>query len=123
VHAGARDITDAPTVFTGNDPASTDVEVVLTNRGAEAAFSAAPAQWQRHSRFVKAARCEADGSFLVRGLPSAEYFLVAVDRLQGSERGGEWQDPAFLQALAPDAERAVLTEGETTTVRLALKGR
>jgi hypothetical protein len=141
IRTGGADITDTPLPFGRQDQSLTDVEVVMTNRGAEAAgtvtdargqtvpgctvlvFAADRDRWQRYSRFVKAARCEGDGSFSVRGLPTAEYFVVAVDRLEGSETSGEWEDPAVLESLLPYASRVALREGQTTSTSLKLIGR
>jgi hypothetical protein len=141
IRADGADITDTPMPFGRQDQSLTDVEVVMTNRGAEAAgnvtdaggqtvaactaivFAADRDRWQRYSRFVKAARCEADGSFSVRGLPTGEYFVAAVDRLEGSETSGEWEDPAVLESLQPYASRMALSEGQTTSMSLRLIGR
>jgi hypothetical protein len=141
VRTGGADITDTPMPFGRQDQSLTDVEVVMTDRGAEAngtvtdargqtvagctvmVFAADRDRWQRYSRFVKAARCEGDGSFNVRGLPTAEYFVVAVDRLEGSETSGEWEDPAVLESLLPYASRVALREGQTMSTSLRLIGR
>lgn len=100
VRAGGADITDTPTLFGTQDQSLTDVDVVLTNRGAEVSgavsdargravdactaivFAADRERWRRQSRFVKAARCGPDGVFSVRGLPASAYFVAAVDRIQ-----------------------------------------
>jgi len=107
------------------------VEVILTNQGAELTGSAIDPRgqtglpytvvvfpidrerWTRHSRFVKAVRADPDGTFTVRGLPASEYLVAAVDRLQMSDGSGEWQEPAFLEALAAAATRVSLEEGRT----------
>jgi hypothetical protein len=141
IHAGGADITDTPIPFGRQDQSLTDVEVVMTNRGAEAAGTVTDARgqtvpgctvlvfavdrdrWQRYSRFVKAARCEGDGTFSVRGLPTAEYFVAAVDRLEGSDTSGEWEDPAVLESLLPYASRVSLSEGQTASTSLRLIGR
>ena len=49
----------------------------------------------------------------MRGLPASDYFVAAVDRLQMSDGSGEWQEPAFLEALAAVATRVSLEEGRT----------
>jgi hypothetical protein len=141
IRANGIDITDTPMPFGRQDQSLTDVEVVMTNRGAEVTGSVADARgqpvatctvivfatdrdrWQRASRFIKAARCEADGAFTVRGLPGAEYFAAAVDRLDGSEASGEWEDPAILESLAPYAVRLALSEGQRTPASLRLTTR
>jgi hypothetical protein len=77
---------------------------------------------QRFSRFVRAARCEAT-ALSVRGLPTAEYFVAAVDRVEGSDTSGEWEDPAVLESLLAFASRVSLSEGQTTSTSLTLIGR
>src|SRR5205823_2901726 len=121
VRSGGLDITDTPTTFGRQDQSLSDVEVVLTARGAEATGAVADARGQsvaactviafpvdrdrrqRYSRFLKTSQCEADGTFSVAGLPTAEYFLVAADRLERSEGSGEWEDPSMLESLVPFA--------------------
>jgi carboxypeptidase family protein len=138
IRADGLDITDTPMPFGRQDQSLTDVEVIMTNRGAAVTGSVADARgqpvsactvivfaadrdrWQRASRFIKASRCEADGAFEVRGLPGAEYFAAAVDRLDGSEASGEWEDSAILEALAPHAVRLALTEGQAASASLRL---
>ena len=141
IRVNGIDITDTPLSFGRHDDSLSDVEVVLTNRGADVVGAALDARgraanaytvivfpldrerWARHSRFVKAARAEPDGTFSVRGLPTGEYFVAAIDRLQMSDGSGEWQDPAFLEALVPVATRATLEEGRTSAAspRLTLR--
>jgi hypothetical protein len=141
IRANGLDITDTPMPFGRQDQSLTDVEVVMTNRGATLTGSVADARgqpvaactvvvfatdrdrWQRASRFIKASRCEADGAFEVRGLPGAEYFAAAVDRLDGSEASGEWEDPAILESLAAHAVRLALSEGQATPAALRLINR
>lgn len=138
IHAGATDITDTPMMFGRQDQSLADVEVVLTNLGTQVAGTVTDARghavsactavvfpldrsrWERLSRFIKAARCDPDGTFLVRGLPSSEYFAAAVDRLEGTERAGEWQDPAFLEPLVAGATRVMVNDGQTATVTAKL---
>jgi len=40
----------------------------------------------------------------------------AVDRLQGTAGFGEWQDPAFLESIAPRAARVTVADGQLTAV-------
>jgi Carboxypeptidase regulatory-like domain len=132
VRVNGIDVTDTVLAFGRPADSLSEVEVVLTSRGAEVSgavtdargpalnsytvivFSTDRERWMRHSRFVKAAASEPDGTFSVRGLPTGEYFVAAIDRVRMSDGSGEWQDPAFLEALAPAAERAALIEGQTT---------
>jgi hypothetical protein len=45
-----------------------------------------------------------------------EYYVAAVDWLQGTEGFGEWQDPAFLKSIAPRARRVTLADGQMAAV-------
>ena len=138
VRLNGRDITDTPLPFGTKDESLTDVEVVVTNRAREIAgtvtdgrgrptadytvmvFATDPRRWYAQSRFMAFARPGPDGTFVARGLPPAEYFVVAVDRMQGTEGFGEWQDPMFLDAMAPRAARVTMTEGQKVSVTLRL---
>jgi len=138
IRSGGVDITDTVISFGRPDQSLDDVDVVLTNRGAELVgtvtdargqpvaactvivFAADRNRWHRASRFVKAARCEADGTFTVRGLPTADYVAAGVDRIEGSETSGEWEDAAVLESLLPYARRVALSEGQTTSASLRL---
>jgi hypothetical protein len=50
------------------------------------------------------------------GLPPGEYFVVAVD----SAFGGEWRDPAWLEAASHVATRVTLKWEEPVTIDLSL---
>jgi len=54
--------------------------------------------------------------FTLTGLPPGEYFVVAVD----SAFGGEWRDPAWLDAASRVATRVTLKWEEPVTVDLSL---
>ena len=138
VRLNGRDITDTPLPFGTKDDSLTDVEVVVTNRAREIAgtvtdgrgqptadytvivFATDRGRWYSQSRFMAFASPGPDGAFAVRGLPPADYFVVAVDRMQGTEGFGEWQDPMFLDAIAARATRVTLTEGQKLSVTLRL---
>jgi len=141
IRVNGIDITDAPLSFGRRDDSLTDVEVTLTNRGAEVSgmavdprgqpaaeytvivFAADRDRWTTHSRFLKSARSEPDGTFRVRGLPTGEYFVAALQRTQIPGGPDAWQDPAFLEAIVPTAARVTLTEGQTSTATPRLVGR
>jgi hypothetical protein len=113
------------------------VEIVVTNRSASVSGTASDARgqpltdytvvvfavnkdrWYRESRLLKYAIAEPDGSFSIRGLPAAEYFVAAVDWMEPSPGFGDWQDPEILEALARRATRVTLRDGQR--VQLALK--
>ena len=60
------------------------------------------------------------GEFRVSALPSGDYFVAAVSRLQGSRDGGDWQNPDVLLQLEARAERITVSEGQTANVSLRL---
>ena len=72
------------------------------------------------AQFLNFTRRKPDGTFAIAGLPAAEYYVAAVDRMQGNEGFGEWQDPAFLNAIAPRASWVILSEGQSASVTLRL---
>ena len=124
--------------FGTKDESLSLVEIVVTNRGATitgivsdarnrqmgdytvVAVAADRQRWYPQSRFMAFARPGPDGGFVVRGLPPAEYFVMALDRMQGTEASGEWQDPMFLDLMAPKATRVILAEGQRLFVGLTL---
>ena len=67
-------------------------------------------------RFTRTARPDQEGRYQTRGLPTGDYFAVAVPAL---EQGGEW-DPAFRRQVEPTAKRFKLTEGQTLSLDLQL---
>ena len=138
VRVNGRDITDSPMPFGTKDDSLSGVEVVMTDRGAGIAGTVSGARnqpvadytvvvaaadrqrWYAQSRFMAFARPGPDGGFVVRGLPPAEYFVMAVDRMQGNEGSGEWQDPMFLDLMAPRATRVTVAEGQRLSIGLKL---
>jgi hypothetical protein len=125
------DVTDTPLGFGTSDESLDGVEIVLTRRISEvsgrisdargrpqtayvAVFSSDRDRWTPASRFVKFARSAVDGTFLIRGLPPGDYHVVAVDRML--EGIGEWQDPEFLESVAPVAARIRLGEGQQVSI-------
>jgi hypothetical protein len=127
-------VTDEPLSFGTKQESLSDVEVVLTNRAAgisgrvndrrgQAAtdytvivYATDADRWYQGSRFLAFTRPKSDGTFAVRDLPPGPYYVAAVDRLQGSEGSGEWQDPAFLESIASQATRVTLTDGQLSLV-------
>lgn len=130
IRAHGSDVTDEPLSFGTKDESLTDIEIVLTNkvsgitgsvtdaRGQVVTdytvivFAANADRWYQGSRFFTFTRPKADGTFAVTDLPSSEYYVAAVDWLQGTEGFGEWQDPALLKSIAPRATRVTLADGQ-----------
>lgn len=138
IRANGVDITDTAVSFGRRDDSLSDVDVVLTTRGAAitgaaangrgeavndyavVVFAADRSRWYPHSRFMKTAESRADGTFSVRGLPAADYFVAAVGRLPGAEGASEWQNPTWLEAVSGTATRVTLGEGQRGVVSLQL---
>jgi hypothetical protein len=77
-------------------------------------------KWTSPSRFVRATRADAEGRFLVRGLPPGERYLVAA--LDYLEDGGE-QDRQMLERLRTRATSVSLGDGEQRSVQLDVMSR
>jgi hypothetical protein len=77
-------------------------------------------KWMLRSRWLKAGRPAADGTFRLAGLVPGDYWIVAVDRLQGSEVAGDLQNPDVLEALTSRAQRITLGEGQSQDLTLRL---
>jgi len=136
--ADGVDITDEVISFGRPQESIANLDIVLTARtsaisggvadarGREVvdytaiAFSTEPRRWYAESRFVKFARPATDGTFLISGLPTGEYYVAAVDWMQGDELSGEWQSPEFLEALSREASRLTLAESDQAATRLTL---
>ena len=138
IRVNGADVTDEPMPFGTKDESLTNVEIVLTNRAASISGSVTDARgqtvtnytvvvfatnaerWYQASRFLRFSLPKADGTFAAPDLPPGEYYLAAVDRMQGAEAFGEWQDPAFLESIAPRATRLTLSDGQAASVTTRL---
>ena len=129
------DITDTGFDFGAQPGAITNSLLVLSRNGASVsgrlrdssssnyfvvAFSTSRDARFALSRRVKFSRAAADGSFRIQGLPPGEYFVAAVDHLEGTANGGEWQNPELLARFETGAERVTLLEGQDRSVSLKL---
>jgi hypothetical protein len=135
------DAADVPFDFGLKGEVFRDVEVVVSNNGASLSgavtddgrnpvndyaaivFSTDRDRWFRNSSRVKLARPSQTGAFAVEALPPGDYFVVALDRLDGTAAAGEWQSPSLLESLSSRASRVALTEGEKRSVELRLMTR
>ncbi|MGQ0737420.1 MAG: MSCRAMM family protein [Acidobacteriota bacterium] len=88
-------------ILGGRDRADTEATVIV--------FAEDPARWIYASRFLRTARPDQDGRYVLRGMPPHDYFVVAVRDLEP----GRWQDPEFLEIIRDHAARVSLGEGET----------
>jgi protocatechuate 3,4-dioxygenase beta subunit len=133
-----RDVSDAPLDFGLEETTMRGAEIVLSRSGATVAgrvtddrgtpvdeytvvvFATDPSRWFSGSRWLKMVRPSQDASFRVQGLPPGEYWTAAVDALEGTAGGGEWQDPEVLRDLSARAARLTIGEGEARQVSLRL---
>jgi protocatechuate 3,4-dioxygenase beta subunit len=114
IHALEVELTNKLTTITG----------LVTNARGDAVkdyttivFAQDPARWAgNNTRYVSTGRPDQDGRFKINGLPAGEYYIVALDRVDGGEAG----DPEFLERVRTKASRLSLNEGETKTVDLRL---
>jgi Carboxypeptidase regulatory-like domain len=138
ITANGLDITDAVLSFGTADQSLENVDITVTTHAAEIAgtvmeasgqhanaatvlvYAADRGRWYRHSRYMGFARAQSDGSYRVSGLPAGEYFVAAVDRMEGTAGFGEWQDPAVLETLVPRATRIVLASAQQLALSLRL---
>ena len=135
IRARGADVTDRPMSFGTRDQSLADVEVVLTDRISELTgrvvddqerpvsraevlvVSTDRTSWYAASRFMRRVVTEIDGTFSAAGLPFGSYQAAAFARLPFSN-GDEWQDPAFLETIAPRATSVTLAEGRRQTIAL-----
>ena len=132
------DVTDSPFDFGVTTQTIQGVEAVISTAGGTIAghvtdarsipianysvivFPTDRTKWFANSRFLKFGRPSQDGGFEVIGLPPGEYWVAAVDTIDGNQSFGEWQKPEVLESLAPRATRVLLAERERymTVLRL-----
>jgi len=133
VVVGSADVTDGAFDLRGTEQL-TNARIVLTDQVSEVngtatvrnqdaknysvlVFAEDAALWTFPTRYVRMVRADAQGRFMLRGLPGgATYLAAAVDYVED----GEWQDPEFLERLSERASRLTIRNGETKTVALRL---
>jgi hypothetical protein len=72
------------------------------------------ANYGLNPRRMRSARTTAKGSFTFGTMPPGEYSVIAISE----EFAGEWQDPRYLEALARQAQRVTIAEGQQMTLEL-----
>lgn len=131
--AGGVDLLDAPfEVVLGTD--FRDVVVTLSDRKTELSgtlqtptgqpapeyfilvFPASPHLRVSGSRRIQSVRPATDGRFVIANLPAGEYLLAAVTDVMPTE----WNDPKFLERVAPAGVKITLGEGEKKTQDLRI---
>jgi hypothetical protein len=130
---GGRDVADMPLDLENGDVTgvvlrftdrTTDLSGVVRAEQASASAAStvvvAPAQpelwvdFGTSPRRLRTSKTGADGRYQIAGLPPGDYLIAAVP----DEAGSDWQNPAYLRALATTAARVTLGEGEKKTMDL-----
>ena len=121
-----RDVSDSPLEISGKDIA--DVVVIFTDHPTELngtvrdtkgvdptvtvlVFPQQTARWTDHGptpRRFRLARVASDGMYRLANLPADDYLVIALS----STVPPDWQDPKFLQKIAPLATHVTLADGE-----------
>jgi hypothetical protein len=76
-------------------------------------------RWTFASRYVRTARPSQDGRYSLRGMPPADYLVVAVKEIEP----GQFQDPEFLESLRTHAVRITVLEGQSAVQDLKVEPR
>jgi hypothetical protein len=134
IEIDGTDVTDRPVDLRGR---TANAQIVLTNRVTEVTgmvtsrggpvadayvvmFPDDRTRWGYASRYVRAARTNAQGRFAVRKLPpDPRYLAAAVEYLEE----GEFADPEFLERMRSRAAEVALGDGERKSVNLTLSDR
>ena len=131
MHEG-RDITDSGYDFTPGQSVA-DIDIILTQRATTlsgtvrdrerqiadytvVAFSTDSSRWGYQTRFVRSIRPDQSGSFSFRGLPPADYYLIALEYVET----GQEMDPEQLEKWKPFGTRVTLADGESSSIVLKL---
>jgi len=75
------------------------------------AFTTDSSLWRPQTRQIMTARPDQTGKYRIRGLPSGQYYLVAVDPAEQ----GEWFNPVYLDEHRTGAARVTLADGDSKT--------
>jgi protocatechuate 3,4-dioxygenase beta subunit len=73
-------------------------------------------RWKPSGRYLRTARPEQAGRFKVSGLAPADYYIIAIDKMEP----GQWADPDFLERIRSKATSVTIGEGETKSVDLRI---
>jgi hypothetical protein len=137
---GGFNAAEEPVVFEGAKDSRDDVIVVLSSDVATIAgrvtddgrelndfraivFAVDPARWYTGSPYVRmTAGPGLDGGFVV-DLPPGDYWIAAVDVVEGDAVSGEWQNADFLTGLAGQARRVEVGPRGNVRTDLRLIGR
>lgn len=129
----ARDLLDGPVAVNAGDTISA-VVLTLSNRHSElkgalttadgcaaaeyfvAVLPKDPQGWIPRTRRVRNIRPSSDGAFSFKDLPDGDYILAAL----GDAADSDFDDPAFLAAVAPAGVIVRVVDGQTTVQNLRI---
>jgi hypothetical protein len=77
-------------------------------------------KWSPDPRSVLMVRPAQDGGFEVAGLAPGEYWVAAVDAIQGNRPLNEWGKPEVLERLSTRATRVTLGPQERSMIVLRI---
>jgi hypothetical protein len=128
-----------PVMFGGLDDSRHDVVVTVADSGGAVSgivhgdpdrtlddyrvvlFSTAREKWFGGSPYVRmTGGPDADGGFSIVSVRPGEYFIAAVDVLEGDGASGEWETPEFMDRMARLARRITVSERQKVPVDLRL---
>jgi hypothetical protein len=133
IHLNSVEVTDTGIEVKANQDVS-GVEVEVTNRMtslsglvtnargepakdyAVVAFARDRTRWTGVSRYQMTGRPDQDGRFKITGLPSGDYYAVALESIEPGATG----DPDFLESIRTSATMFSLNEAETKSLDLKL---
>ena len=79
------------------------------------------ARWFASSPYIRmTGGPEVDDTFVIASLPPDEYWVAAVDAIDGDDVSGDWQNPDVLDTLIARARRVTLGEGQRAGVDLRM---
>jgi hypothetical protein len=127
------DVTDAGVEFKANEDIS-GLEIEITNKLATItglvtnargetvkdysaiAFAQDREKWKIGGRYQAFGRPDQDGRFKMSGLTPADYYIVALEKVDSGQLG----DPDYLESLKTKATAISIREGESRTVDLKI---
>jgi protocatechuate 3,4-dioxygenase beta subunit len=77
-------------------------------------------KWTFRSRWLKMGLATSEGTFRMPGVPPGDYWIVAADRIDGTDVAGDLQNSQLLDALTARAVRISLGEGQAQEMTLRL---
>jgi hypothetical protein len=73
-------------------------------------------KWKPGGRYLRTSRTDQEGRFKVSGLPSGDYYAIAIESADSSD----WTNPEYLERLRGKATSVTVDEGETRSVDLKI---